>query len=218
MSSTSSASPAIIQSQIIDIYHRRLLLIHTPLDKQPIQLRPPLTGPAGSEPDSSMPGGSVDANIVLILAVLLCALIGVLGLKSVIRCALRCSVEPEANPMMARFTQIGIRRKALRALPTLVYSAAPGLHRANPECAICLSDFVPGDRVRVLPKCDHGFHARCIDRWLMTRSSCPTCRRCLFGSSPKTSDCAEVNHPGPVPVQPILVPLEPEGLIARYES
>ncbi|KAG1369786.1 RING-H2 finger protein ATL78 [Cocos nucifera] len=168
-----------------------------------------------------MPGTSLDGNVVMILAVLLCALICALGLKSIVRCALRCStrlaVDPEPNPV-ARFAQAGKRRKALRAMPTLVYSAGLKLHRANPECAICLSDFVPGERVRVLPKCNHGFHVRCIDRWLVARSSCPTCRRCLFGSSPKAPDCAEMNRPGPVPVQEVLVPLEPEGLITNYES
>ncbi|XP_066324712.1 RING-H2 finger protein ATL79-like [Miscanthus floridulus] len=54
--------------------------------------------------------------------------------------------------------------------PALVYSAA--------ECAICLAEFADGDAVRVMPACRHGFHARCIERWLAGggRSSCPTCR------------------------------------------
>ncbi|XP_008784248.1 RING-H2 finger protein ATL78-like [Phoenix dactylifera] len=219
MSSTSSTSPAIVHSVIRDFYYRRLLL-HTPLYKQPTQLNPSWTGLGGSEPDSGRPVSSLDANVVMILAVLLCALICALGLNSIVRCALRCSnpmaVEPETDPVALRFAQTGKRRKALRDLPTLVYSAGLKLDGANTECAICLSDFVPGERVRFLPKCNHGFHVRCVDRWLIARSSCPTCRQCLFCSNPKTSDCAEVNQPGRAPVQEVLVPLEPEGLITSY--
>ncbi|XP_047324043.1 RING-H2 finger protein ATL79-like [Impatiens glandulifera] len=45
------------------------------------------------------------------------------------------------------------------------------------ECAICLSEFEEGDRVRVLDGCKHGFHVHCIKEWLSaTHSSCPICR------------------------------------------
>lgn len=36
------------------------------------------------------------------------------------------------------------------------------------ECAICLSDFVKGDKVRVLP-CHHIFHLHEVDEWLIQR-------------------------------------------------
>lgn len=36
------------------------------------------------------------------------------------------------------------------------------------ECAICLSEFVKGDRVRVLP-CQHVFHLEEVDEWLIQR-------------------------------------------------
>ena len=49
------------------------------------------------------------------------------------------------------------------------------------ECAICLSDFSPGERLRPLP-CKHVFHASCIDRWLIGRCATeltpPTCPLC----------------------------------------
>ena len=65
------------------------------------------------------------------------------------------------------------------AAPTLVFSPGTRLAGAEAECAICLAEFVDGDRVRVLAPCNHGFHVRCIERWLAARSSCPTCRaRC----------------------------------------
>ncbi len=39
---------------------------------------------------------------------------------------------------------------------------------AQHECAICLSSFVKGDHVRVLP-CDHIFHLDEVDTWLIQR-------------------------------------------------
>ncbi|XP_066364591.1 RING-H2 finger protein ATL72-like [Miscanthus floridulus] len=69
----------------------------------------------------------------------------------------------------------------VEALPCLAFSA--GLELAGSsrsECAICLADFARGEAVRVLPRCNHGFHARCIDRWLAARPTCPTCRQAPF--------------------------------------
>ncbi|KAL8036758.1 hypothetical protein ABFX02_12G179700 [Erythranthe guttata] len=47
---------------------------------------------------------------------------------------------------------------------------------AEADCAICLSMFQEGDKVKVLPLCRHGFHSDCVDKWLITRSTCPLCR------------------------------------------
>ncbi|XP_031402523.1 probable E3 ubiquitin-protein ligase ATL44 [Punica granatum] len=45
------------------------------------------------------------------------------------------------------------------------------------SCAICLDDYVDGDRVVVLQACLHVFHEECIDQWIPWRSSnCPVCR------------------------------------------
>ncbi|KAL5211321.1 hypothetical protein ABZP36_022168 [Zizania latifolia] len=44
------------------------------------------------------------------------------------------------------------------------------------DCAVCLEAFQAGDRCRVLPGCQHGFHARCVDSWLCKRRLCPICR------------------------------------------
>lgn len=42
------------------------------------------------------------------------------------------------------------------------------------ECAICLSEFVVGDRVRVLP-CQHIFHLDEVDEWLIQRKKLVGC-------------------------------------------
>lgn len=58
----------------------------------------------------------------------------------------------------------------------VVFAAGMKLAGAEAECAICLSEFVEGEGIRVLEKCKHGFHVQCIRKWLDSRSSCPTCR------------------------------------------
>ncbi|CAK9169367.1 unnamed protein product [Ilex paraguariensis] len=44
------------------------------------------------------------------------------------------------------------------------------------ECAVCLENFMVGDKCRLLPKCNHIFHAECIDSWLLKTAACPICR------------------------------------------
>ncbi|KAM0020320.1 putative transcription factor C2H2 family [Helianthus debilis subsp. tardiflorus] len=44
------------------------------------------------------------------------------------------------------------------------------------QCAVCLSDVKEGDKIRVLPKCDHAFHMECVDLWFKSHSTCPICR------------------------------------------
>ena len=52
---------------------------------------------------------------------------------------------------------------------------------AGGECAVCLEAFRAGDRRRVLPGCEHGFHAECVDTWLRRSRRCPICRAEVVG-------------------------------------
>ncbi|PIC43453.1 hypothetical protein B9Z55_004188 [Caenorhabditis nigoni] len=45
---------------------------------------------------------------------------------------------------------------------------------ASTECAICMIDFEPGERIRFLP-CMHSFHQECVDEWLLKSFTCPSC-------------------------------------------
>ncbi|KAH9514915.1 hypothetical protein Btru_021346 [Bulinus truncatus] len=47
-------------------------------------------------------------------------------------------------------------------------------HKSN-NCTICLSDYLIGDELRMLP-CRHDFHRLCVDPWLKDKPNCPTCR------------------------------------------
>ncbi|CAL4953895.1 unnamed protein product [Urochloa decumbens] len=139
---------------------------------------------------SSSPGGSsdtsFDTNMVIILAALLFALLFALGLNSLVRCLIRWARHASAPDAEGGGVGAGTRsggglkKRALRSLPVEVYGAcgADGCAAAvaSDVCAICLGEFADGEKVRVLPRCAHGFHVRCIDTWLLSHDSCPTCR------------------------------------------
>lgn len=80
----------------------------------------------------------------------------------------------------------GLKKSDLKQIPVAVYGA--GVQIPATECAICLGEFVDGEKVRILPKCNHGFHVRCIDTWLLSHSSCPNCRHSLLKNTPPVSN------------------------------
>ncbi|KAE8076380.1 hypothetical protein FH972_015036 [Carpinus fangiana] len=75
----------------------------------------------------------------------------------------------------------GLKKKVLQSLPKFTYDSSeldnagknPKLGAA--EFAICLGEFADGDELKVLPQCGHAFHVSCIDTWLGSHSSCPSC-------------------------------------------
>ncbi|XP_023750646.1 RING-H2 finger protein ATL8 [Lactuca sativa] len=79
--------------------------------------------------------------------------------------------------------------KLLRSIPKLTYSGDSMTERFS-DCAICLTEFVVGDEVRVLPLCSHCFHVACIDRWIVSHFTCPSCRQMLL----KTTRCDRCNE------------------------
>ncbi|KAG8085924.1 hypothetical protein GUJ93_ZPchr0010g9103 [Zizania palustris] len=119
-----------------------------------------------------------DTNMVIILAALFFALLFAIGLNSLGRCALRCgggrAAAPGGRDGGAVSCGGGIKKRALRSIPVEVYS---GGEATDDVCAICIGEFADGEKVRVLPRCGHGFHVRCVDSWLVSHGSCPTCRR-----------------------------------------
>ncbi|KAJ0234979.1 RING-H2 finger protein ATL74 [Hirschfeldia incana] len=122
-----------------------------------------------------------DANMVIILSALLCALILALGLNSILRCAMRCGfgLSSAAASTVAAADRPGLKKRELKRFPVAAYGSS-GVEIATTECAICLGEFADGEKVRVLPPCNHSFHMSCIDTWLVSHSSCPNCRHSLI--------------------------------------
>ncbi|KAF3667395.1 RING-H2 finger protein ATL80 [Capsicum annuum] len=138
-----------------------------------------------AEPPSAV---AVESDFVVILAALLCALICVVGLIAVARCAwLRRGTGAGGNGGSQPSANKGLKKKVLQSLPKFTYdpssstAPAPANNGApfTAECAICLAEYAVGDEIRVLPQCGHSFHLQCIDTWLGSHSSCPSCRQIL---------------------------------------
>lgn len=56
------------------------------------------------------------------------------------------------------------------------------------QCSICHEIVQIGDEVRRLP-CDHAFHQKCIDVWVLQHATCPNCRRNVLDDNlPNKSD------------------------------
>ncbi|CAI9287435.1 unnamed protein product [Lactuca saligna] len=117
-----------------------------------------------------------DSDMVVMLVALLCALVAALLLNSVVHLYLRRrreSLEAATNLQAS-----GLAKRAIKKIPVARFRMRRG--GSATECSICLGDFVNGEKVRVLPECNHEFHVKCVDKWLNEHASCPNCRRSLI--------------------------------------
>lgn len=51
-----------------------------------------------------------------------------------------------------------------------------GIEVSSNACSICLSDYVEGETILMLP-CRHNYHKACITEWLLGHTQCPLCKR-----------------------------------------
>lgn len=128
---------------------------------------------------------ALESDFVVILASLLCALICTVALIAVCRCTwLRRGGGSGANGggLGQNLANKGLKKKVLQSMPKFSYIEGKNNSEKwliTSECAICLAEFIEEDEIRVLPQCGHGFHVNCIDTWLGSHSSCPSCRQIL---------------------------------------
>lgn len=94
----------------------------------------------------------------------------------------------------------GLDPAVLKSLPVVIFSEEEEEREEEVECAVCLCELMEGEKVRILPKCGHGFHIECIDMWFGSHATCPLCRAavelvseppaCGVEEEPSTSETA----------------------------
>ncbi|CAI8607803.1 unnamed protein product [Vicia faba] len=89
---------------------------------------------------------------------------------------------------------VPLEKSILKSLPIRVFK--PEEFKDGLKCVVCLCDVVEGEKVRVLPECNHGFHLDCIDKWFQSHSTCPLCRNLVSNESSipnSTTNAQEIN-------------------------
>ncbi|XP_019182916.1 PREDICTED: RING-H2 finger protein ATL80-like isoform X2 [Ipomoea nil] len=155
-----------------------------------------------SSPNPPSSSATPESDFIVILAALLCAVICVVGLVMVARCAWLRRIRAGANGGASGqpSSNKGLKKKVLRSLPKFTYGpsfAAAAEKEIPADCAICLTEYEEGDEIRVLPQCRHGFHVQCIDTWLGSHSSCPSCRQILVVARCRKCGCKEIPSVSP---------------------
>ncbi|PIN13741.1 hypothetical protein CDL12_13639 [Handroanthus impetiginosus] len=79
----------------------------------------------------------------------------------------------------------GLDPSLLKTMPIIVFD--PKQFKDGLECAVCLCEVSEGEKARLLPKCNHGFHVGCIDMWFQSHSTCPLCRDPVSNQNQSTS-------------------------------
>ncbi|RZC74302.1 hypothetical protein C5167_049786 [Papaver somniferum] len=71
----------------------------------------------------------------------------------------------------------GLEPSTIASLPIYVHKQTDD-NSSCIECAVCLVNLEEEEEeiARILPNCNHVFHAKCIDVWLISHSTCPICR------------------------------------------
>ncbi|KAI3918781.1 hypothetical protein MKX01_042101 [Papaver californicum] len=72
--------------------------------------------------------------------------------------------------------KLGLEPSTIASLPIYVHKQTDD-NSSCTECAVCLVNLEEEEEIaRILPNCNHVFHAKCIDVWLISHSTCPICR------------------------------------------
>lgn len=99
----------------------------------------------------------------------------------------------------------GLNPSVISSLPSFVYKQVDYHIDHTIECSVCISSLEDEEIARILPNCNHTFHAECIDMWLVTHSTCPICR---MEAEPLVQQ-EQQEHTGSVPVLPVTTPTAP---------
>jgi hypothetical protein len=87
---------------------------------------------------------------------------------------------------------VGLDEAAIESIALSRYRSGAG---GASDCAVCLGEFADGELLRLLPRCAHAFHVRCIDTWLRAHVNCPLCRSHVLDPSPVATTAAADSPP-----------------------
>ena len=68
----------------------------------------------------------------------------------------------------------GFSRMQIESLRAMIWMEG---RTTGDECSICFDKFSLGAKVKRLEKCDHEYHAECIDKWFFSERRCPVCNK-----------------------------------------
>ncbi|KAL8263383.1 hypothetical protein R6Q59_024732 [Mikania micrantha] len=127
-----------------------------------------------SSPDVAHPAHPSVVIIIGVLCTMFCLSFLILACMKFFNSDFTLQV-PHVIPSGSRSRVSGIDKKAIESLPLFRFSSLKG-SKDGLECVVCLSKFEDSELLRLLPKCRHAFHMKCIDQWLESHSTCPLCR------------------------------------------
>lgn len=117
--------------------------------------------------DNDMPF-NINTHLLLPFAIV----VGICFLVMVIFMVVRCIKDRR------RQRRHRLPNSSLKKIPTHKYTKGDPYE----TCAICLDDYIEGEKLRVLP-CAHAYHTKCIDPWLTkNKRVCPVCKRKVFAA------------------------------------
>lgn len=67
----------------------------------------------------------------------------------------------------------GLSEEEIEALEGKEWEGREGEDEVS--CSICFCAFNHGQTFKMLPACNHEYHAECIDQWLLNEKRCPVC-------------------------------------------
>ena len=104
-------------------------------------------------------------------------LLGYIGYKLRKKWILRNHVNHQQENLIEE-DRSGLSYNQIQQIPGKTYSQNLDtlLGFQNTDCSICCEQYQVGDSVTPFPTCEHLFHARCINPWLLKSSLCPLCR------------------------------------------
>lgn len=71
----------------------------------------------------------------------------------------------------------GLDEETIDSFPSMIIGDSGRMIKKDDNtCPICLAEYNPKEKLKILPLCLHRFHSDCIDQWFRCNGTCPICR------------------------------------------